>query len=552
MIMKSLVLFITMLLVGCATKQPDKIRPHAIQKELAEVQSNNELADTLKVPDAVVADLLPDIPETSIAGKQMLQQARFKISAENVEAKTFFASLVNDSAYSIVIHPDVNGTITLNIKDVTLDEIMELVEDIYGYDVIKSGNIYKVMPAGMRMETFAVNYLNLKRNGSSSTSISTGSVSQNSGGGGGGGNSNSPVSSSQNNSGGGQNGGQGGGGGQNGTQITTENETDFWKELEESLQIMIGKGDGRKVMVSPQAGLVMIKGLPNEIRAVKDYLEQAELILQRQVILEAKIVEVALNDQYQQGINWSKAFDNTADSTLGLSFDGNINANTISSGIGGLLSLVVSGNDFSGVIELLSTQGNVQVLSNPRLTASNNQKAVIKVGKDEYFVTNVSTTTVTGTATSTTPNISLSAFFSGIALDVTPQIDGEGNVILHIHPSVIDTEEQDKVINFNGTSYALPLAQSNIRESDTVIQAKSGEVVVIGGLMQSTITDQKSKVPLLGDLPFVGNLFSNTNEVEQKKELVILLKPTVVGKGTWQQQIQKTSDLLERWYPKED
>jgi MSHA biogenesis protein MshL len=548
--MKSLTLFITMLLVGCATMQSEKVRPSAIEKELAEVKSSNELANTLTVPDAVAADLLPEIPETSIAGQQMLQQARFKISAENVEAKTFFASLVNDSIFSIVIHPEVEGTITLNVKDVTLDEIMELVEDIYGYDVVKRGNIYKVMPAGMRMETFAVNYLNLKRNGSSSTSISTGSVSQQGGGGGGGGNSS--VSSSQNNSGGGQGGSQGGQSGQNGTQITTENETDFWKELKDSLEIMIGKGDGRKVMVSPQAGLVMIKGLPNEIRAVKDYLEQAELILQRQVILEAKIVEVALNDQYQQGINWSKAFDNTADSTLGLSFDGNVNANTISSGIGGLLSLVVSGNDFSGVIELLSTQGNVQVLSNPRLTASNNQKAVIKVGKDEYFVTNVSTTTVTGTATSTTPNIGLSAFFSGIALDVTPQIDGEGNVILHIHPSVIDTEEQDKVINLNGSSYSLPLAQSNIRESDTVIQAKSGEVVVIGGLMQSTITDEKSKVPLLGDLPFLGNLFSNTNEVEQKKELVILLKPTVVGKGTWQQQIQKTSDLLERWYPKED
>jgi MSHA biogenesis protein MshL len=190
------------------------------------------------------------------------------------------------------------------------------------------------------------------------------------------------------------------------------------------------------------------------------------------------------------------------------------------------------------------------MLSNPRVTATNNQKAVIKVGEDEYFVTEVSSTTVTGNATTTSPEIELTPFFSGIALDVTPQIDEFGSVILHVHPSVTETEEQNKVVTLNNQDYVLPLAQSNIRESDTVIRAGSGEIVIIGGLMQTLTTDQESKTPLLGDVPVLGNLFKSVRRVQSKKELVILIRPTVVMADTWQQQQQRSLKLLNSWYGK--
>ena len=181
-------------------------------------------------------------------------------------------------------------------------------------------------------------------------------------------------------------------------------------------------------------------------------------------------------------------------------------------------------------------------------TATNNQKAVIKVGDDEYFVTEVSNqNTITSGSTTVTPNIELTPFFSGIALDVTPQIDEEGGVLLHVHPSVIETEEQEKVVTLNEERFVLPLAQSNIRESDTVIHAKSGEIVVIGGLMQSMVSEQNSKTPLLGDIPLLGNLFTNKRDVESKKELVILLKPTVVGSGTWHKQVKQSREQLADW-----
>jgi MSHA biogenesis protein MshL len=186
------------------------------------------------------------------------------------------------------------------------------------------------------------------------------------------------------------------------------------------------------------------------------------------------------------------------------------------------------------------------------VTATNNQKAVIKVGTDEYFVTNASTTTTTSgtSAPIVTPNVELTPFFSGIALDVTPQIDEQGKVLLHIHPSVIDTEEQSKTISV-GTAdpLVLPLAKSSIRESDTVVQANNGDIIVIGGLMKTDRQEIVSKVPLLGDIPWVGEAFTNRRESNRKVELVILLKPTVVEKDTWQKELQRSSELLDKWYP---
>ena len=270
-------------------------------------------------------------------------------------------------------------------------------------------------------------------------------------------------------------------------------------------------------------------------------------------MLEAKIIEVTLSDEYQQGINWQNALATIGSTSSNFTTSGVIPNNTISSNVGGVSAISFSNADFNGVINLLETQGNAQVLSSPRVTAMNNQKAVIKVGQDEYFVTDItSNTTIAGTgATTTSPNISLQPFFSGIALDVTPQIDQNGSVILHVHPSVTETSEQSKTIRFSDEQIVLPLAQSNIRESDTIIKAQSGEIVVIGGLMQTVTSDSESRTPVLGAIPILGQLFTSKNKVERKKELVILLKPTVVGNGVWQQQLQQSAELITDWYPEQ-
>jgi MSHA biogenesis protein MshL len=239
---------------------------------------------------------------------------------------------------------------------------------------------------------------------------------------------------------------------------------------------------------------------------------------------------------------------NTGNTDFSLSTTAGTLGNDISATLGGVTSLAFLNKDFSGVLSLLSTQGNVQVLSSPRVTAINNQKAVIKVGDDEYFVTDVSSdSTVTSTTTSISPDIELTPFFSGIALDVTPQIDDKGTVLLHVHPSVIETAEQQKVVTMDDEQIVLPLAQSTIRESDTIIRAGSGEIVVIGGLMQTSQTDVVSKTPILGDIPLFGELFKNRQVSETKKELIILLKPTVVGHDTFEQQLETSRQNMVDW-----
>jgi len=517
----------------------------------------SELTATAPVPQPTVVpeSVADDVMAMPLVAAPTVTLPRFNVAASQVPAADFFASLVADSNDSIVVHPDVSGVISLQLKQVTLPEVMQIVQSMYGYEIRQQGAIYQVFPAGMRTETIPLNYLMLQRSGMSSVSVNSGGVSQennNSGGNG----MNNGNSLNQQNGMAGMNGMNGMlGGGQygasqfNGTVIQSSSKTDFWKDLEKSLQSLIGMEEGRNVIVSPQAGLITVRGMPDDIAAVRRFLQQAEQHLQRQVVLEAKIIEVTLNDDYQQGINWQNALASSRSTNFNFQLSGGSFGNQTSNSIGGLTSLSFSNADFGGVIKLLQTQGDAQVLSSPRITAVNNQQAVIKVGQDEYFVTNVSsTTTTTGTGVqNSTPNVTLQPFFSGIALDVTPQIDENGQVILHIHPSVTETSEQTKTIKLTDDDLVLPLAQSNIRESDTVIKANNGEIVVIGGLMQTVVSESESGVPGLRSLPVVGNLFKSKTKTSRKKELVILLKPILTDATTWQQQVQQSQQRMQGW-----
>jgi MSHA biogenesis protein MshL len=539
------VLTILIMITSCQSPQKTSAVAHSLDAAIAEYEdeSNATGQPLLNVPDEINQALLPASMDESA---QLFGESKYDINAQQVPAAAFFGSIVKGTPYSVAIHPGVTGEISLDLKQVTLSDVFDLVAELYGYEIQRKQNIYRVYPAGIRTETFAINYLLMTRDGSTQTSITSGGVTQESGNNSGGNNSQNGFSgNSSNNSSGGN---FGSNGNSNGTNITTRTETDFWTELLATLESMLGTQEGVSVMVTPQAGLVTVRAMPDDIRAIKAFLDVSEEIIQRQVILEARIIEVSLNDGYQQGINWGQILANNGSTDFQFSNTSGSIGNSISAALGNITSLSFVNKDFSGVLSLLSTQGNVQVLSSPRVTAINNQKAVIKVGDDEYFVTDVSSqSTISSSTTSVVPNIELTPFFSGIALDVTPQIDKNGSVLLHVHPSVIETQEQEKIVTLNEEQYVLPLAQSNIRESDTVIRAKSGEIVVIGGLMQSIISESESKTPLLGDIPILGNLFKNKQDSEIKKELVILIKPTVVDKNTWKQQLKRSREQMADW-----
>lgn len=550
MMRKIVVGIISASLLGCAMGHRD---PVEIKQTLNQSinESNSRALDEL--PASVQDDLMPELGNDGFDSSDKTLK-RFRIQANQVEARAFFASLVKGTEFSVAVHPNVAGRITLNVSDVTLDDILSVVQDMYGYDVVKTGKVIQVYPAGLRTVTIPVDYIQFQRSGRSLTSIVTGSITSNESSGGANRNSESSSKRSEDGSNSSSS-SQVSTSSNGGTRIETLTESNFWPLLQQAVSRLIGSGDGQSVVVTPQASVITVRAYPDEIREVRQFLGVSQQRMQRQVILETKILEVTLSDGYQQGINWSNlsasignsgsvVIDRTGPSTLpGLDAIGSL--------LKGQTNVTLSDGSFEAVLSFMSTQGDLNVLSSPRVTAANNQKAVIKVGSDEYYVTAMSSVAGSGDSANVAPEVTLTPFFSGISLDVTPQIDDNGNVFLHVHPAVIEVETDVKNLNLGGNyaDVSLPLAKSSIRESDSVIRARDGDVVVIGGLMKSNTIDRVSKVPFLGDIPALGHLFRNTSKLTQKTELVILLKPTVVGVNTWQKELERSRDLLQEWFP---
>lgn len=544
--------FVIFLLAGCAAQAPKRDTFDFIDREMTKMVAQSKAAPAQ--PDAVSASLLPPIRIEAPTVRQPAEQ-RFSLAFNNLPANQFFMVLVSGTRYSMLVPPDVTGTISANLKDVTVFEALDAIRELYGYDYKVEGTRIYIKPLTLQSRVFQVNYLTGKRSGSSDIRVTSGSIGDT-------GPQGSTSTASAITTGGGSNSRS-----SSSSNINTTSTSDFWTELKGSLDAIVGSGkEGRSVVISPQSGVVVVRAMWKELRDVSDYLKATQLSVDRQVILEAKIIEVQLNDSFQSGINWA-AFGNggnsrisagrqapgsgvvSSGSLIGTGFPGD--AAPIAASLGSLFGLAFQTSNFAALISFLESQGTVHVLSSPRIATLNNQKAVLKVGTDEFFVTNVSTTTTTGTATTTNPSVTLQPFFSGVALDVTPQIDEGGNIILHIHPSVSNVTTVNKDVNLgSGGSLILPLASSSISETDSVVRGRDGQVVAIGGLMRQSSTYDRSQLPGTSSASALAPLLGNTNMANQKRELVILLRPIVVqGEGTWSQDLMQTQRQIRDFDP---
>lgn len=519
----TLLLAATCLLTGCQTFiDGDRQLYDQSGKLLNESIRQTEASNKVAPPPSVQAALLPPLtPSSSYAASG----PRFDVAAKAMPARDFFLSLMDGAGQNIVVHPEVSGNITFSLRRVTLEEVLAAVRDSYGYDYRRTSYGYQILPNSQITRSYDLNYLNLQRKGEADTRVSSGQVES--------------TESSSNSDGYGSSSTDRNVTTLNASKLITTSDVDFWKEVEGVVKLIVGDEEGNSVVVNPQASLLVVRAGSADQENVARFIQQAQRNLQRQVILETKILEVQLKDEFQAGISWSQIGSDVGGVLAGQPING-------ADGIGGVFSGIISLGDFTGLIQLLQTQGEVRVLSSPRISTLNNQKAVIKVGTDEFFVTDVSTNTSTSTVagvTQPTQDVTLTPFFSGISLDVTPQIDQNEMVTLHVRPTVSRVEDQNKTIELGeDNTFNLPLALSTSRQSDSIVRARSGQVVVIGGLLQNSNDNTDAEVPWLSALPFVGNLFKQQRKALEKSELVILMRPQVVSDEVWLDELRRNAD----------
>jgi MSHA biogenesis protein MshL len=566
-----LLLLVVVLLPGCAQTWVGPMKAD-FKRPVSELDKAIAARPQVVQPDVVNQALLPPlvVEMPKVDGKPV--EPRFDLAVNNAPASEVFMAIVSGTRYSMVVHPSIKEKISVNLKDVTVAEALETIREMYGYEYKVQGTRILIQPVALQTRLFTINYLLSSRKGQSNVRVSSGAISDAAGPTQAGAPTMVPLPQ--------------------GTQvralessrIETKADTDFWTDLLNALRTLVGSEPGRSVIANPQSGLVVVRAMPAELRSIEDYLRQLQGLVVRQVLLEAKIIEVQLNDRYATGINWAafRTGDNTRlaggiiNPGATLQPNGNLQAftargpdgqilpnsdlNSLPGSPGNLiagtavpgtvLGLAFQTGSFAALLGFLETQGDLQVLSSPRVATLNNQKAVLKVGTDEFFITNVTTnqTTTTGGAVQNSPTITVQPFFSGVALDVTPQIDEQTNqVILHVHPTVSKVIDKNKDISLGAAgNFRLPLASSDVRETDTIVKVNDGNIVAIGGLMREEQERDKSGLPVAGDIPVVGNLFKSTNRTALKSELVILIKPTIIhAEESWKQDLTDTRERMQ-------
>jgi MSHA biogenesis protein MshL len=559
--MKTTITLGVALLVSAGCALPPPMKPGLDPGIVAEVNKTSERKPESR-PEAVDKALLPPLRMEMPSARGQPIDPRFDLSVNNAPASQVFMSLVSGTRYSMLVPPSLSGSISVNLKDVTLREALDSIRELYGYDYKIDGMRIMIQPAGMQTRLFQVNYLLGQRQGSSDLRVQSGSVTDAQGGAAPSATTSGVVPPA------------GGGRGLESSRITTRIQNDFWAELRTSLTAIVGTGEGRNVVISPQSGVVLVRALPAELRGVEQYLRATRLAVERQVMLEAKVIDVELSDSYQSGINWAllpnrnlaagqigvdtTLSTTTAPTTPGLTATPGASLSTLggaallaSNPAGALFGLALQVQNFTALLQFLETQGKVQVLSSPRVATMNNQKAVLKVGTDEFFVTNIQSATTVATAAGTTtgtpvPTVTVQPFFSGIVLDVTPQIDENSQIILHVHPSVsqVSTDNKDISLGAAGT-LRLPLAKSSVSETDTIVRVTDGNIVALGGLMKLDLRDSRGGMPGTGDNA-IGNFLRNAGTQVVKKEMVILIKPTIIlGDRSWDEDLAQTRNRIE-------
>lgn len=538
----------------------------------------------------------PDIP-SPVASTVMLARPRaaaksesYSVSVRNIPVQDLLFALARDAKINVDIHPGINGIVTINAIDQTLQQILTRIAKQVDMRWELDGPNLVVMQDSPFLRNYKVDYVNMSRDVSGSVSINTqiASTSTSAGGGasaGGGNNSSTSVkSSTQNNfwqsleknlkdilresdkilpegssetviersdqqatTGTGAQGGQGSASSRSTSSTTSLAGSPSPASIQQQGTTVVKRTTFREaasIIVNAEAGVVVVRATARQHEKVQEYLDLVLLSARRQVIIEATIAEVRLSDNYQQGINWQslRSLRTENNPRGGFSVAQNPTgvpvpdpfaaaAGSFTSGTGTfafLLNYVAPGLGLSSTLSLLETFGKVKVLSSPKISVLNNQTAMLKVVDNVvYFeIKNDSTTTTTGTTNNFTSTAK--SVSVGLVMSVTPQISEQGSILLNVRPTISSLKGAGKTDPTPGLAVANVVPEIQTREMESMLRLSDGEVAVMGGLMEDKIDYNSNEVPGLGGIPVVGNFFRNRNDTSTKTELVIFLKPTII------------------------
>lgn len=507
----------------------------------------------------------------------------YSVVVNRVPVSELLFALARDARLNVDVHPGITGVVTLNAIDQTLPQILERVQRQVDIRYTIDGNNLSVVPDAVFPRTYRVDYLNMQRDTSGSISIATqvattGGTGSAAGGGGNTGNNSS-------------------------TQITNTNNHRFWQSLSQAISQILGisaepqaatpapaapasaatepaavataASDGEQelpasqrpaVIAQPESGLLSVRATARQHAQVAEFLDRAVHSARRQVMIEATVVEVALSNEYQQGIDWQAL--RVGSGTLGFTLapgpgTGTLPGGTPMSGQIPVMGVIDFVRDFgkldiNAALKLLESFGNTQVLSSPKISVLNNQTALIKVVDNIVYFTLTADFTP---GTSTTPPVfSINSVPNtvpvGFLMNVTPQVGEDGEVIMNLRPTI---SRLTRYVEDPGVALTLALARESgadvpdivsqvpeiqTREMESVIKVRDGQIAVLGGLMRDQTENGEDALPGLGRLPGVGNLFKYKSRRREKSELVIFLRPVIVQNASLQGDYQQFRDHL--------
>ncbi|MHB1427838.1 MAG: pilus (MSHA type) biogenesis protein MshL [Rhodocyclaceae bacterium] len=510
--------------------------------------------------------------------KPLAKTETYSVVVNNVRVQELLFALARDAKLNVDIHPGIEGTVTLNAIDQTLQQLLTRIAKQVDVRWELDGPNLAVMPDSPFLRTYKIDYVNMARDTSGTVAVTTQIAATGAG-----------ASAA---------GTAAGAAGSNNSLTKIENKAQnrFWETLEKNIKDILRETDkilpegssetvierqdeqattgtgtqppagavrgaaptslaaspnpatlqqsgmtvtrkstfreAASVITNPETGIVSVRATGRQHEKVQEFLDQVMASARRQVLIEATIAEVTLSKNYQQGIDWAKVTAGLA--TLSPTGLAAVGGNILRQEASGWFTLqhTSGGNTFRATMRLLEDFGNVRVLSSPKMSVLNNQTAILKVVDNLVYFTIKADTTTNQTASTTTYTTNLHSVPVGLVMNVTPQISEGDTIILNIRPSIsrkfTEIDDPNPELKRNGLNIASKIPVIRTREMESILRIDNGSIAVMGGLMEDSIEDSDQAVPAVSNIPILGNLFQNRNDTHRKTELVVFLRPVVV------------------------